>query len=49
LANDLGAELIFCNVTLEDCMYRLERDEDRRYRKDEWQRYINKWFESYTE
>jgi hypothetical protein len=49
LANDVGAELIFCNVSLEDCLNRLEQDEDRRYRKDEWQKYINKWFESFTE
>lgn len=48
LANDLGAELIFCDISQEECLSRLEQDEDRQYRKDEWQGYINKWFTSYT-
>lgn len=48
LANDLGAELVFCDVSREECLRRLEMDEDRRYRKDEWISYINKWFEQYT-
>ena len=49
LADDVGAELIFCDVSKEECLIRLEQDEDRKYRKDEWTKYINKWFESYTE
>jgi len=49
LAEDLGAELVFCSATIEECMSRLEVDEDRRYRKDEWGKYIGKWFESYRE
>jgi hypothetical protein len=49
VANDTGAELIFCDVSKEECLRRLELDEDRKYRKDEWQGYIEKWFESYTE
>jgi predicted kinase len=49
LADDLGAELIFCDVSKEECLRRLEVDEDRRYRIDEWRGYIDKWFESYTE
>lgn len=48
LANDLGAELIFCDVSREECLRRLETDEDRRYRKDEWRGYIEKWFDGYT-
>jgi predicted kinase len=48
LADDLGAELIFCDVSKEECLRRLELDEERRYRIDEWQGYIDKWFESYT-
>lgn len=48
LANDLGAELIFCNVSKEECLKRLEVDEDRQYRKDEWRGYIDKWFNSYS-
>lgn len=48
IADDLGAELIFCDVSKEECMRRLEVNEDRQYRKDEWQGYIEKWFEGYT-
>jgi hypothetical protein len=48
LAEDLGAEIIFCDVSKEECLRRLEEDEARRYRKDEWRKYIEKWFESYT-
>jgi hypothetical protein len=48
LADDLGAELIFSNVSKEECLRRLEIDEDRQYRKDEWEGYIQKWFERYT-
>nr|WP_274363826.1 MULTISPECIES: HNH endonuclease [unclassified Paenibacillus] len=49
LASELGAELVFCASTKEDCLQRLETDEDRRYRKDEWRGYIEKWFEQYRE
>lgn len=49
IANDLGAELVFIDTTREDCLLRLEQDEARRYRQDEWKAYINKWFDSYTE
>lgn len=49
LADDLGAELIFCNVSKEECLRRLEQDEDRKYRIDEWSGYIDKWFDTYTE
>lgn len=49
MANDLGAELIFCNLSKEECMSRLILDEDRFNRKDEWEQYINKWFNKYTE
>lgn len=48
IVNDLGAELIFCDVSKEECINRLEIDEDRKYRKDEWRGYIDKWFEQYT-
>lgn len=49
LANDLGAELVFMNVDRDECLSRLSMDESRKYRVDEWEGYINKWFESYTE
>lgn len=48
LANDLGAELIFCEVSKDECLRRLDVNEDLRYRKDEWKRYIEKWFDQYT-
>lgn len=48
LAEDLGAELVFCDVAKEECLRRLEADEARRYRKDEWQGYITRWFADYT-
>jgi hypothetical protein len=48
LADDLGAELIFCDVSQEECLIRLSLDEDRKYRQEEWQGYIEKWFRSYT-
>lgn len=47
LAEKLGAELIFCDVSQDECTKRLEIDEDRKYRKDEWAGYIRKWFEDY--
>ncbi|WP_459997301.1 hypothetical protein [Paradesulfitobacterium aromaticivorans] len=47
LADDLGAELIFCDVSREECLRRLEADEVRRYRQDEWRGYIEKWFEQF--
>ncbi|WAA10320.1 HNH endonuclease [Fervidibacillus albus] len=49
LANELGAELIFMECEKEECLRRLELDEERRYRKDEWAKYIEKWFETFTE
>lgn len=48
LADDIGAEIIFCDISKEECMIRLDDDETRKYRKDEWRGYIEKWFESYT-
>ena len=48
LAEDLGAELIFCDVSKDECLRRLGLDEERKYRKDEWISYVNKWFESYV-
>jgi predicted kinase len=48
LAEDLGAEIIFCEVDKEECLRRLSLDQDRMYRQDEWSGYIEKWFASYT-
>jgi hypothetical protein len=49
LANDLGAEIIFCEVSHEECLRRLQIDHDRKFRQDEWKGYIDKWFERYVE
>ena len=48
VANDLGAELIFCDVSREECLRRLELSEELQYRKDEYRSYIDKWFERYV-
>jgi predicted kinase len=49
LADDLGAELVFCNTSKEMCLARLAMDTERQFRQDEWTKYINKWFEEYRE
>ncbi|WP_066499927.1 HNH endonuclease [Abyssisolibacter fermentans] len=50
LKNDLGAELIQMNLTKEECYARLECCNDyRQQHKEEWEKYINKWFNSFTE
>lgn len=49
LANDLGAELIYIESTKEECFAKLDCDELRQYRKDEWKGYIVKWFDQYRE
>jgi len=48
LTEDLGAELVFCDVSKEECLRRLALDEDRQYRQDEWRGYIEKWFDEYV-
>lgn len=46
---DLGAEPVFCEISKEECLRRLELDNDRRGRQEEWAQYIEKWFETYME
>ncbi|MEN6349322.1 MAG: HNH endonuclease [Syntrophomonas sp.] len=48
LADDLGAELIFCDVSRDECLRRLAVNEALRARQDEWAGYINKWFDEYV-
>lgn len=48
LAEDIGAELVYCDKTKEECYARLEADEDRQYRITEWRKYIDDWFEKYS-
>lgn len=47
-ADNVGAELIYCKATKEECYARLEIDANRQYRVEEWKGYIDKWFEKYT-
>lgn len=49
LADDLGAELVFCNVSQDECLRRLYMDDDIRFRRAEWEGYIQKWFDTYRE
>lgn len=49
LKNDLGAEIVFCDIGKEECLNRLKMVDD--YRKDfieEWEGYIEKWFEVFS-
>lgn len=48
LAENLGAELVFCDVSREECLRRLAVDEARRYWLAEWRRYIDRWFIEYV-
>lgn len=47
-AAELGAELIFCDVSKEECISRLNEDEAKRLYKSEYKQYICDWFERYT-
>jgi hypothetical protein len=49
LAEDLGAELVYCKATKEECYLRLDIDSERQYRIEEWRGYIDKWFNDYSE
>lgn len=42
LAKRLGAELIYCESTKEECLSRIDS------RPKEWERYVLEWWESYT-
>lgn len=43
LADTLGAELIYCEATKEECISRAMKSE----RPDQWIKYINDWWEKY--
>ncbi|MBU7320288.1 HNH endonuclease [Paenibacillus oleatilyticus] len=49
LANDLGAEMIYCEATQAECLERLSMDESLRHRQKEYEGYISKWFDEYRE
>ncbi|HEX2986084.1 MAG TPA: HNH endonuclease [Caproiciproducens sp.] len=48
VADDTGATIILCEASREECLARLEADESRRCRKDEWTRYIDRWFDRFV-
>lgn len=43
----LGAESILIDTSKEECLKRLYNDESRRHVINEWEGYINKWFNDY--
>lgn len=47
LIKELNAKEIFINCTKEECLQRLKADKQRNF--DEWEQYINKWFDEYIE
>lgn len=48
LAEDLGAELVLIDTSKEECLHRLETCNDcRQYQRNEWAKYINKWFDDF--
>lgn len=48
LARETGAELVFMEVSREECLERLRQDSDRKDRVAEWTGYIDNWFNQYT-
>lgn len=48
LIKELGAEAVFIDVDKETCLQRLANDTSRTpTQKEEWQKYINKWFDEF--
>jgi hypothetical protein len=47
VANDLDAELVFCDVGIDECFRRLDADPARREMRADWIEYINRWFREY--
>lgn len=45
ISKELGAELIYCESTKEECIERAIREG----RPEQWIKYINEWFDKYTE
>lgn len=48
LADELGAEIIFCECSKELAVSRIDLDDRRRNMKHEYVQYIDKWFEQYS-
>ena len=49
LAKEIGAEVIPIIISEAECRARLHTDTDRHQRQAEWEGYIAKWYERYTE
>lgn len=48
LSNNVGADLIYQEVTKQMCYSRLDKcDDSRKHRKEEWRKYIDRWFEDF--
>ena len=48
-AKELAAELIYMQATKEECLQRLEYcNDERQYQKEEYKKYIEKWFENFV-
>lgn len=48
LRDELNGELIYIDVDIEECLYRLKYTNDyRQYNYNEWKGYIEKWFENF--
>lgn len=46
----LGAEPIFIDTDKQTCLKRLQNDQERtKAQKEEWKKYIEQWFDDYTE
>jgi len=48
LAEELGAELVYIEVSKEECYARVTADVDRQYVIAEWKGYIDDWFEKFS-
>ena len=48
MAEDIGATIILCNISKEECNRRLNAEESSRYHKDEYVNYIGRWFERHV-
>jgi hypothetical protein len=49
LISDIGAELLLCEASQDECVSRLCADADRAMMADQYKQYIAKWFQEYRE
>ena len=48
VAKELGAKIIYCAATKDECLTRLHNDPMRTHVVQEWERYINDWWDRYN-